>query len=78
MGKRVKQDIRNAHTFHVVPYQNMWGFGRQGEDYTSNLCTNKVEAMHRALMQARNENAKVVIHRMDGKIQRILEPHEWV
>ncbi|MBF0155327.1 MAG: DUF2188 domain-containing protein [Magnetococcales bacterium] len=59
-----------ATTRHVVPHQQGWANLKGGATRPTSLHPTKAEAEKAAREQSRREGSELVIHGLDGKIQR--------
>lgn len=61
-------------TLHVVPAEGDWAVKWAGDDEPIDVSASKAEAIKRARLIAEEQEARTVIHRRNGTIERSVNP----
>lgn len=61
----------NDLTYHLVPHDGEWAIKKQNASRVTEVFQTKNEAIAKANNLVRKNNAKLVIHKQDGTIERV-------
>ncbi|MFC4321385.1 DUF2188 domain-containing protein [Litchfieldia salsa] len=58
-------------TYHIVPHDDDWAVKKEKASQASDVFSTKDQALEKGRHYIKTKNAKLVIHRQDGTIERV-------